>query len=122
MKRRNLKLKKAHCIPIQVFMMILILASTFDVTSSFAQKNATTMKIGVYDSRVVVLAYSRAELFRENRQKFAMQSDSASKAKDTVRLRDLSIQAMSYQHLLHLMVFGSGSITSVMELIKASIP
>jgi hypothetical protein len=54
--------------------------------------------------------------------KFSQQSDSAQKAHDTARVKELSVQAMSFQHLLHLTVFSNGSIGFIMALVKDKLP
>ncbi|MFN8206720.1 MAG: hypothetical protein U0T82_04845 [Bacteroidales bacterium] len=99
--------------------LIFILCSIFDAT---AQTGQTKIKVGTYDSRMVVYAYSRSDFFRQYMMKFKMQSDSATSMNDTTRLRELSVQAISFQHLLHQMVFSSGSVTMVMKYIQDGLP
>ncbi|MFZ4705090.1 MAG: hypothetical protein ACOYMF_03680 [Bacteroidales bacterium] len=88
----------------------------------YAQKKGEVLKIGTYDSRVITFAWSRSEYFREQMKKFSSQSDSADKIHDTVRIKELSVQTMSYQHLLHQMVFSNGSASVIMKLIKDQLP
>lgn len=101
---------------------ILVILSQIAAKPLFAQKEANASKIGVYDSRIVVFAYSRSNYFREYMMKIKVQSDSASSLNDSIRIKEMSIKAMSYQHLLHQMVFGNGSAISVMDLIKDRLP
>ncbi|MEI6140381.1 MAG: hypothetical protein WCP85_14020 [Mariniphaga sp.] len=101
---------------------VLILTAIFMANSSFAQNNPTRMKIGVYDSRVVVFAWSRSNYFKEQMGKIRQHSDSAMKTNDTLKIKEVSIQAMSYQHLLHQMVFSNGSAASILELVKDKLP
>jgi hypothetical protein len=103
------------------------LASVFAISSilllvpagrgAFAQ-----IKIGTYDSRVVALAWSRSVHFKDHMIKFNRQSDSAEKAHDTARVKELSIGIMSNQHWMHQMVFSSGSIRNIMTIIKDKLP
>jgi hypothetical protein len=102
-------------------MMVLLLAVTI-VPLLHAQKNHGSLKIGTYDSRVIVFAYSRSDYFKQHQLNFQKQNDSAQKAHDTVKIRELSIQAMSFQHLLHLMVFGSGTTSAIIALVKDKLP
>jgi len=102
--------------------VILLVIASLSVSMAAAQKSTDALKIGVYDSRVIVFAYSRSALFREHIEKFTKQSDSATKANDSARIKELSVHAMSYQHLLHQMVFGSGSIMTVMDLVRDQLP
>ncbi len=101
---------------------VLISASVFQATDSFAQNSPNRMKIGVYDSRVVVFAWSRSNYFKEHFEKIRQHSDSVIKTNDTLKIKEVSIQAMSYQHLLHQMVFSNGSAAGIMELVKDKLP
>jgi hypothetical protein len=100
-------------------LLLLILISTLPL---LAQNTLPKMKVGTYDSRMVVYAFSRSDYFKQYMKKFMMQSDSATKANDTIRLRELSVQAMSFQHLLHQMVFSTGSVSMVMKYIREGLP
>ena len=115
-------MKKSVLCLLQSPAVILLVIASLPVSMAAAQKSANTLKIGVYDSRVVVFAYSRSTLFREHIEKFTKQSDSATKASDTASIKELSVHSMSYQHLLHQMVFGSGSIITVMDLVRDRLP
>jgi hypothetical protein len=87
-----------------------------------AQKIKASIKIGTYDSRIVTFAWSRSDYFKQRLIKINQQSDSATKAHDTARIKELSVEAMSYQHLLHLTVFSNGSIGFVMAIVKDKLP
>ena len=80
------------------------------------------MKIGTYDSRVVTFAWSRSEFFKQQMIKITHKSDSAEKVNDTARVKELSVEMMSYQHLLHQMVFSNGSVGIVMAQVKEKLP
>jgi hypothetical protein len=105
-----------------IFMMFLFSLFTIPANCVFAQKNKGAFKIGTYDSRVIVFAYSRSQLFADHQKKFGLQSDSVTKAKDSTKLKELSVKAMSYQHLLHQMVFSSGSVLDIIGLVKDKLP
>jgi hypothetical protein len=89
---------------------------------TFGQTTKAAIKIGIYDSRVVTFAWSRSDYFKQHMMKFRQQSDSAEKAHDTARIKELSVEAMSFQHLLHLSVFSNGSIGFVMACVKDKLP
>jgi hypothetical protein len=88
----------------------------------YAQKSNASLRIGTYDSRIVIFAWSRSDYFKQQMVKFKLQSDSAEKAHDTARVKELSIQAMSFQHLLHLTIFSNGTCGYVMALVKDKLP
>ena len=105
----------------------LVVAVTLLLTSlisfqSLAQKKSSVIKIGTYDSRTVIFAWSRTDLLKQHMIKFNQQNDSAQKAHDTARVKELTIGIMSYQHLLHQMVFSTGSVSSFMDIIKDKLP
>jgi hypothetical protein len=115
-------MKKQVQITISViaFLILTILQLAGNMVS--AQKTKAAIRIGTYDSRIVTFAWSRSDYFKQRLIKINQQSDSAMKAHDTARIKELSVEAMSYQHLLHLMVFSNGSIGFVMAIVKDKLP
>lgn len=111
---------------IQLLISMLVMSSVFFLkpmgNAVFAQGTKSTIKIGTYDSRVVALAWSRSDYFKEHMTKFNRQNDSAEKAHDTARVKELSTWIMSHQHLMHLMVFSNGSIGHIMAIVKDKLP
>lgn len=114
-------MKTKHQILISVIIMLsgLLQPAT---NSVFGQMTKAVMKIGTYDSRVVTFAWSRSDYFKEQMTRINRQSDSAQNAHDTARIKELSVKAMSFQHLLHLSVFSNGSVGFVMSSIKDKLP
>lgn len=115
-------MKNSISFHLRLAVLILISISLLPAGRVSAQNSPGKLKIGVYDSRAVVFAYSRSDFFREHQAKFARQSDSLNKAKDTAGIRQLSIYAISYQHLLHQMVFGTGSTAAITALVRDQLP
>lgn len=122
MKKKNLLMNTTKTPGMTLNSMILLVIMTMTGMQVLSQPKVQVLKIGTYDSRIIIFAYSRSAFFRQHMMKFNSANDSAQKAKDTAKIRELSIQAMSYQHLLHQMVFGTGSVTAVMDLVKDKIP
>ena len=101
----------------------LFVAGTLVIPCSMqAQKKSPVLKIGTYDSRIITFAWSRSDFFKERMAKMGQQGDSANKAHDSARIKDLGVQAMSFQHLLHQMVFSNGSAGLIMQIIKDKLP
>jgi hypothetical protein len=92
------------------------------INPAISQKDPLKVKIGTYDSRVITLSYSRSAFFKQYLGKLNTVADSAKKVNDTVKYREANVQMMSYQHLLHLRVFGTGSVGSVMDLVADQLP
>jgi hypothetical protein len=105
-----------------LFYVLFAIMIAFFFTDNVIARKPGALKIGVYDSRVIIFAYSRSDLFRQHQAKFKQQSDSAGKVNDTVRIKELTIQAISYQHLFHQMIFGTGSTAAIIDLVKEGIP
>jgi hypothetical protein len=114
----NPKTRSIFLAPIAVTIILMALLSP----QTQAQGKSKMIKIGVYDSRVIVLVYSRSEMFGAYMKNLGQKSDSALQAKDTTKFRELAIHAMSYQHLLHQMVFGAGSAAAIIGLVKDKLP
>lgn len=104
------------CITITLLVCLIIPAG------ASAQKKSTVIKIGTYDSRLIIFAWSRTDMLKQYLTRLGQRSDSAKKANDTARTKELSIQAISFQHLLHQMVFSTGSVASFMTVIKDKLP
>ncbi len=113
--------RKKSMILLSVVTLGLVVMAMIPVQTR-AQEKSPCMKIGTYDSRIVTLAWSRGDLFKQYMTSFGQQSDSAKKANDSVRIKELSVHAMMFQHLLHQMVFSSGSIGFIMEKVKDKLP
>jgi hypothetical protein len=107
---------------ILLFIAFTFLLSTLISVGALAQRKAATIKIGTYDSRTVIFAWSRTDLLKQHMIKIGLQSDSARKANDTARIKEISVGAMSFQHLLHQVVFSTGSVASFMTIIKDKLP
>ncbi|MEI7526905.1 MAG: hypothetical protein WCJ95_21330 [Mariniphaga sp.] len=105
-----------------ICMVTFTIMFTISINKVNAQKNHSEVKIGVFDSRIIGLAYSRSGFYREQRSKFISRNDSAEMLKDSIKLKNFSIHAISSQHLMHLMVFGSGSVSDLISFVRDKLP
>ena len=112
------KLKAMLTISRAIFLVIAILSTG----GSFGQKKPAAFRIGTYDSRIITFAWSRTDFLKQQMIRIGQQSESATKAHDTAKLKEVSVGAISFQHLLHLMVFSNGSTAWIMPLIKDKLP
>ncbi|HZX63653.1 MAG TPA: hypothetical protein VFE66_10605 [Bacteroidales bacterium] len=115
-------MKKQVQISISVIAVIILSILYPAGNLAFAQKTKAVIKIGTYDSRIVTFAWSRSDYFKQHMIKFNQQNDSAEKAHDTARIKELTVGIISYQHLLHQMIFSNGSIGFVMAIVKDKLP
>ena len=81
-------------------LMVLVMMATILTTGSIispvlAQKKSTALKIGTYDSRVVVLAYSQSDLFKKKMQEMSKESEELLQSKDTVKMKEGALKIIS---------------------------
>lgn len=81
----------------------------------------SNVRVGMYESRAVALAYGRSTMNDETNILKA-EHDKAKAAGDTKRMKELEAQAGARQHRIHRQVFGDDPIDDIMELIKDDLP
>jgi hypothetical protein len=105
------------------FAIISIALSGYSTVADPAVKEPPAgMKIGTYDSRAVVLAYSRSALFQEHFKKMQEESKQNLEGTDTVKMKEAAYKMITFQYLLHQQVFCAGSVASIMNLVKDKLP
>jgi hypothetical protein len=120
--KNDLQMEKSVLGSFLIALVILLFLNLFITGQVKAQSDSKTLKIGVYDSRIIVFAYSRSKLFQDHLARLKQETDSAITTHDTIKFKEISIRSMSYQHWLHQMVFGTGSVSDIMSLIKEKLP
>jgi hypothetical protein len=115
-------MKKQIRIIAAIFIAGLFTAAFMTSSVTYAQAPPMKIKIGTYDSRVAVFAWSRTDGLKQFMKKISQETDSATKNKDTLKVKEVSIKAMSFQHLLHQVVFSTGSAASFVAVIKEKLP
>jgi Skp family chaperone for outer membrane proteins len=110
------------------FSTILIACCVFASLSGTALKAAdkqSKIRIGIYDSRLVALAFYRADNMKRIRDfmgNLNLELQKAREAKDDKKTKELEAKGPAFQNLLHQQVFGNLSIPNVMETIKDRLP
>lgn len=103
-------------------MMAAILSAGSIISPVSAQKKSSALKIGTYDSRLVVLAYTKSDLFKKKMQEMSKESDALLQSKDTVKMKEGAFKMISFSYLLERSVFTSASATSTINLVKDEFP
>lgn len=113
-----------HAINFLLFGMAMVIFMIINpvVQPASAQAGKAGIKIGTFDSRVIALAWSRSEAFKAHMVRINQESEAAEKAKDSTKLKELSVSMMSFQHLLHQMVFSNASAGFVMAVVRDKLP
>jgi hypothetical protein len=87
-----------------------------------AQESKKPLKIGTFDSRIVVLAYSRSDLFNERMNQMRETGEEIMQSNDTAKKIENAYKMFTWQYLLHQMVFCSGSTAAILDLVKDKLP
>jgi hypothetical protein len=100
---------------------ILISTGSFCITG-IAQTPVTNLKIGTYDSRVVVIAYTRSDYFVQQQMKSRKEGNELMQSNDTVKKIEAFYKVLTEQYLLHQRGFSNGSSASILTLVKDKLP
>ncbi len=103
-----------------ILVIVVCLVSLSNLTK--AQDTKEHLKIGTYDSRVIVFAFSRSDSFERRMIQMRHYGDSINLAKDTAKMIEDAYKSITFQNLLHLQVFSTGSTAEVMNIVKAQLP
>jgi hypothetical protein len=80
------------------------------------------MKIGVYDSRGVAIAYARSAEFQQRMAKLRSDHDEAKARDDDKRMKELEQQGAWGQVRLHQQGFSTAGVTSIMAKVVDALP
>jgi hypothetical protein len=80
------------------------------------------VRVGVFDSRMVALAYYSSDEHRRFMQDLMAQLKAAKAANDTSRIAELEFRGPALQSLMHYQVFSNASIPNVMEKLAPELP
>ena len=106
-----------HVPPLLYFLVLLIIASGHTVIAA-----AGELRVGVFDSRAVALAYAKSDMFEKWLDDLMSASANAQAAGDSVRLRELEGEAQAEHALRSKQVFGTFPAYDVLDKIKKEIP
>lgn len=82
----------------------------------------SAMRIGIYDSRCVALAYGRSEEHRKARGAMHQEYEKAKADKDEKRIQELEQEGPWGQVRLHQQVFSTAGVTDIMAKVKEALP
>ena len=80
------------------------------------------VRIGVFDSRMVALAYYNGDEHRKLMQDLMAQLKAAKASSDTAKVAELEFRGPALQNLMHYQVFSNASIPNVMEKLAPELP
>lgn len=110
-----------RCIYSVLFAAIFLFIG-FNYTTCFAQTNESKIKIGTYDSRIVFIAYTRSDYFKQQLMKNREEGNEILQSNDTVKKIEAFYKVMTEQYLAHQRGFSNGSTASILSLVKDKLP
>ena len=105
-----------------LMMLATVLMTTAIISPASAQKKSSAVKIGTYDSRIVMLAYAKSNFFKEKLQKVSKESEELLNSKDSVKMKEGAMKMISFSFNMEKCVFTSASATPIINLVKDQFP
>jgi Skp family chaperone for outer membrane proteins len=90
--------------------------------TAWAQSKENTLRVGVYDSRAIAVAYGNSAEFRKSLDGITADYKKAKEAKDDKRVKEIETQMKAKQRRAHEQGFSTGSVAPIMAKIKDSLP
>lgn len=90
--------------------------------STPAQSQTNKLRVGVYDSRVIAVAYANSNEFQEAMKPTLEDHKKAKEAKDEKRLKEIDARMRLRQRRAHEQAFSTGSVIGIMDKVKNSLP
>ena len=80
------------------------------------------MRIGVYDSRAVAVAWGNSSEFQKSLEAVTADYKKAKAAKDDKRVKEIEARMKAQQRRAHEQGFSTGSVANIMAKVKDSLP
>jgi Skp family chaperone for outer membrane proteins len=90
--------------------------------TAFAQSKENALRIGVYDSRAIAVAYGNSAAFQKWLDAVRADHKKAKAANNDKRAKEIETQMKGQQRRLHEQGFSTGSVADIMAKIKDSLP
>jgi NAD(P)H-dependent flavin oxidoreductase YrpB (nitropropane dioxygenase family) len=89
---------------------------------ALAQSQTNKLRIGVYDSRAIAIAYGNSAEFQQSLKSIHAEYNKAKEEKNDKRMKEIEAQMKLGQRRLHEQGFSTGSVAGFMVKIKDSLP
>jgi hypothetical protein len=90
--------------------------------AAFGQSKENALRIGIYDSRAIAVAYGNSTEFRKSLESITADYNKAKAAKDDKRVKEIETQMKAKQRRAHEQGFSTGSVANIMATVKDSLP
>jgi len=99
-----------------------VVALALTGTTTSAQSQSNTLRIGVYDSRAVAVAYCNSAEFREAMKPIKADYEKARAARDEKRMKGIDARMKLQQRRQHEQGSSTGSVAAIMAKVESSLP
>lgn len=90
--------------------------------TALAQSQTNKLRIGVYDSRAIAIAYGNSAEFQQSVKSSFADYNKAKEEKTDKRMKEIEGQKKLMQRRLHEQAFSTGSVAYIMAKVKDSLP
>lgn len=116
-------MKKSKWIVITVVIGILAVVSFIaGVESKASNAKSEPVRVGVYDSRAVAVAYASSDVFDKILKERKKEYDEAKAAGNDEKVKEFEAWGEANQHKMHLQGFCGASVRELFEPVKDSLP
>ena len=106
----------------KLVMAAMLAAAASCAAPPAAAQDAKPLRIGVFDSRAVALAYGNSDEFQRIVQGMRAEYDKAKAANDDSRAKDLETEGQWSQVRLHQQAFSTGPVSGILAKFKDKLP
>ena len=110
------------CVVIVVAIAGLAVYAAVGAQESQENTSGSSVRVGVFDSRAVAMAYFRSEAFKRQLNEMRVEYKKAKAAGDEKRVKELGVQGPALQALMHKQGFSTWPVDNILEKIKGKIP
>lgn len=89
---------------------------------ALAQSQTNKLRVGVYDSRAIAIAYGNSTEFQQSLKSVQAEYNKAKEEKNDKRMKEIETRMKLAQRRLHEQGFSTGSVAGIMAKIKDSLP
>lgn len=113
---------KTSCLFRDWFLISSAVALIVGMCAASVQSQTNKLRIGVYDSRVIAIAYCDSPEFRDSLKSVHADYDKAKADKDDKHLKEIEARMKLQQRRLHEQGFSTGSVAGIMAKVKDALP
>lgn len=108
----------------KIFCVIAFIAASSNLTAQTSQEKSvgSKMRVGIFDSRAVAIAYARSEAFGRAVKSLKEEYAKAKSEGNDQHAKQLEAEGSGRQELMHKQAFSTYSVNSILQIIKERIP